>query len=218
MEHQDAADSRALERYLLGEMPEAERQAFEQHYFDCPECASGVEAGAILAANAGTALPAPGRAGARSWRITFWPAVALVAASALLVLAFEEVIRVPALKTHFATVIAPRAYPVTFLRSVTRSADQTVTIEKGVPQFGLMFDLPPGDAASVWNCRLDDASGVTHWRVQALPPAVPGEPLNLLIPASLAPGRYVLVLSPSGGQAEHRFPLEVRFPFELRFR
>ncbi|HWR52733.1 MAG TPA: zf-HC2 domain-containing protein [Bryobacteraceae bacterium] len=217
MQHQDAVDSRALERYLLGELPEAERQAFEQHYFDCPECAAGVEAGAILAANAATAFPEPRRAGTRSWRLAFWPAFAFGATLSLLILGWEEFIRIPEMKAHFATLIAPRAYPVTFLRSVTRSADQTVTIGKDVTQFGLTFDLPPGDAATVWNCRLDDASGVTKWRVQARTPAVPGEPLNLLIPASLAPGRYVLVLSPADGQAEHRFPLEVRFPFELRF-
>lgn len=217
MQHQDAVESRALERYLLGEMSEVDRQEFEQHYFDCPECAAAVEAGAVLAANAASAFSGPGRAGARSWRIGLWPALGFGLALSLLVLGVEEIIRVPALKTQFATITAPRAYPVTFLRSVTRSADQTVTVEKGAAQFGLMLDLPPGDAASVWNCRLDDASGKTQWRIQARRPAVPGEPLNLLVPASLAPGRYVLVLSPVGGQAEHRFPLEVRFPFELRF-
>ncbi len=218
MEHQDAVDSRALERYLLGEMSDVERQAFEQHYFDCPECAAGVEAGATLAANAATAFPERGQAGARSWRrLSFWPTLAFSAGLSLMILGWEEMIRIPVLKTQFATITAPRAYPVTFLRSVTRSADQTITLEKGAAQFGLMLDLPPGDAASVWNCRLEDASGKTQWRIQARRPAVPGEPLNLLVPGSLAPGRYVLVLSPAGGQVEHRFPLEIRFPFELRF-
>ncbi len=42
MTHLEALASLATERYLLGEMREAERQAFEQHYFDCALCAANV--------------------------------------------------------------------------------------------------------------------------------------------------------------------------------
>jgi hypothetical protein len=49
MDHRNAVSSNASERYLLGEMSEPERFAFEAHYFDCLECAADVRAGAVLA-------------------------------------------------------------------------------------------------------------------------------------------------------------------------
>jgi hypothetical protein len=39
MNHADAAATLAVERYLLGEMTDNERPAFEEHYFGCVECA-----------------------------------------------------------------------------------------------------------------------------------------------------------------------------------
>ena len=48
MDHRNAVASKASERYLLGEMSEPERFAFEAHYFDCLECATDVRAGASL--------------------------------------------------------------------------------------------------------------------------------------------------------------------------
>lgn len=50
MEHHEAHDTQATERYLLGEMNDAERDLFEAHFFDCPECAADVRAGMTLMA------------------------------------------------------------------------------------------------------------------------------------------------------------------------
>jgi hypothetical protein len=41
-EHRAAVESMAAERYVLGEMEPAERDAFEDHFFDCVECSSDV--------------------------------------------------------------------------------------------------------------------------------------------------------------------------------
>jgi anti-sigma factor RsiW len=48
MTHEQAVEKQATERYLLEEMPELERFAFEEHLFDCPICADDVRAGAIM--------------------------------------------------------------------------------------------------------------------------------------------------------------------------
>lgn len=48
MTHADAVNSLAVERYLLGEMSEAERDLFEAHFFECQECAEDVKAGALM--------------------------------------------------------------------------------------------------------------------------------------------------------------------------
>lgn len=48
MEHTDAIESNAAERYLLGEMSDDEQASFEQHYFDCRVCAADVTDGTRL--------------------------------------------------------------------------------------------------------------------------------------------------------------------------
>ena len=56
MEHQEAIRTRAVERYLLGEMLEDEQAAFEEHYFDCRVCAADVtEETRLLVAGRGVA-------------------------------------------------------------------------------------------------------------------------------------------------------------------
>ena len=46
MNHQQALEEHATERYLLGEMAPEERRAFEEHYLECPECLEAVTFGA----------------------------------------------------------------------------------------------------------------------------------------------------------------------------
>jgi Putative zinc-finger len=48
MTHQQAVAKHAVERYLLDEMPEIERYAFEEHLFDCEACADDVRTGAVM--------------------------------------------------------------------------------------------------------------------------------------------------------------------------
>ena len=43
MTHEQAVSSRAVERYLLGELTEEQRNAFEAHYFDCASCFEQVQ-------------------------------------------------------------------------------------------------------------------------------------------------------------------------------
>jgi hypothetical protein len=45
MNHSDAITSKAAAGYLLGDLSEAERDAFEMHYIDCPICAETVWSG-----------------------------------------------------------------------------------------------------------------------------------------------------------------------------
>ena len=48
MTHADAIRTLAAERYLLDEMSEIERFAFEEHFFDCLECADDVRSGSTM--------------------------------------------------------------------------------------------------------------------------------------------------------------------------
>ncbi len=46
MSHEQAVNKQVAERYLLAELSQEEREAFEGHYFDCPVCFEQVQLGA----------------------------------------------------------------------------------------------------------------------------------------------------------------------------
>ena len=48
MTHQEALDTLASERYLLNEMSDHDRNAFEEHFFDCEVCADDLRVGAAM--------------------------------------------------------------------------------------------------------------------------------------------------------------------------
>ena len=57
MDHNEAIQQMAAERYLLGELTPELRDAFEEHAFDCPECAVDLRAGAAFINAAKVELP-----------------------------------------------------------------------------------------------------------------------------------------------------------------
>jgi hypothetical protein len=74
MEHDEAIRLEAAERYVAGELSPAERDAFEDHFFDCPHCAREVRMEGVFAANARAVAceqlrtrPADVESGWRAW-------------------------------------------------------------------------------------------------------------------------------------------------------
>ena len=51
MDHETATSGRLAERYVAGELTDAEREQFEAHFFDCPACAEEVRCEQEFAAN-----------------------------------------------------------------------------------------------------------------------------------------------------------------------
>src|SRR5262245_35396969 len=60
MEHQQAVQNLAVESYLLGEMSPREREAFEEHFFECSVCGEDVRAAALFMEDARKILDASG--------------------------------------------------------------------------------------------------------------------------------------------------------------
>lgn len=90
MNHAEAIESKAAAGYLLGELSEAERDAFEEHFFDCRVCAEDVRQGAVMFAS--------GRAVAqndknyvrfRPWK---WVASTAAATAVVTVLAYQALV------------------------------------------------------------------------------------------------------------------------------
>jgi hypothetical protein len=80
MEHTEAVETLACERYLLDELTPEDRDAFEEHYFGCAECAASVKAEAALVAGVRARKV---RRQPRRWAT--WSSVAAAAALAFVV-------------------------------------------------------------------------------------------------------------------------------------
>ena len=123
MEHGEAVQEMMAERYLLDELSPELRDAFEEHVFDCPECALDLRAGAAFVEEAKVQLPGlivePAKAVVetpkKDWLAWLRPLFAnpLVAgpvfAALLVVVGYQNFVQVPALETAAK---APRLMPM----------------------------------------------------------------------------------------------------------
>jgi anti-sigma factor RsiW len=108
MDHAEATRRFAAEQYLLGELSEPEREEFENHFFACPECAETVEAATTLVANTRAVFREgarfPGTAAVPAWKKWlrlewgFAPAAALAGLLMLVVVGYQNMIQIPALR------------------------------------------------------------------------------------------------------------------------
>ena len=209
MEHAEATRTGAAERYLLDELGEDERAAFEEHFFGCPDCAEDLRTTATFLAGARRVLAAESpRVVAdqprRPWWSFFWPlpAGAAVAFAAVLVLVGWQNLR---LRGELAAAEAPQPTSWHFL-SVTRGGPPVVAIAPGQRMIGLTLAPVAGPAASAFRCELRDASGAV---LESFTIPARGGEIELVMPArKLAPGGYDVVLH-AGGVERARDPFKV---------
>lgn len=225
MTHQESVNTLASERYLLEEMTELERHAFEEHFFDCADCAEDVRVGAYLreGARAGLLGPAvktsssvlafPSKPAPRPLS-TFIPWAA--AASLALVAGYQALL----LNTGSGPRLEPQALAPVTLRPASRGADPIVVIDGDKP-VALAIDVnmaansarPAAELS--YDLRTIDGPSISSAIFSGRAPAPEaGAPLLLLVPgASLpAPGRYLLMVTDDTGQAigEYRFAAKTR--------
>ena len=115
MDHGEALQMMAAERYLLDELTPEERDAFELHMFGCQECALDIRAGAAFIREAKTQLtemdsrnsaatpdrPAPAKPESKKkiWSFLWQPAFAMPAFAVLLaVIAYQNFSAIPSLR------------------------------------------------------------------------------------------------------------------------
>jgi hypothetical protein len=232
MDHSEALQQMAAERYLLNELTPDVREAFETHFFECPECALDLRAGAAFVDQAKTQLPeltrissAPARPPSREPKVKreWWlgwlqPAFAApVFATLLLVIGYQNLVTYPSLR---ASADQPRLLPWVPLHGAMRGGAQlTITADRrhGV---ALPVDLPPQPsmgAYASYSFDLYDPQGKLAWTGAASAPAdEAGESqrLSLVIPgAILKNGAYTVAVS---GVAAHGERTEVeKYVFDL---
>jgi anti-sigma factor RsiW len=220
MDHQQAIGTHAVERYLLDEMGAADRDAFEEHYFTCVDCADDVRISAAMrdGVKAGLAVPAPAAAdrpaqvvsisSRRPWRTSVL--LPWAAAASLAIVAGYQTMRVAPGFEGDSSIQA--VTPIT-LRPASRGAIVTVSRPTGgVVAFALELGAVDSAAALTYDLRTVDDKSVASG-VIAAPPA--GTPLLLLVPSAKidSPGGYVLRVRDAGAEppvAEYRFAVAER--------
>lgn len=216
MTHQQALDGQASERYLLDEMTEVERFEFEEHYFDCAECAEDVRlgdmirqearrAGPAMAANPQSGRPAVVLTSAKWWRRPMVAAPWAVAATLAMMVGYQSLVTVPGLRDT----VAPQSIEPVMLRGATRGAATTVVIAPDQRFVALAADLLTPPQSSSLAYQILDANRTVIASGQSAVPAA-GAPLMLLVPVDelQQAGRYTLILrdsDPSAVIGEYEF-------------
>jgi hypothetical protein len=211
----------AAERYLLGQMAESDRDVYEQHFFQCVECAQEVKATAQFIDSCRSALTGRTIAGgfaSRPARRTGFPrttAAVLTGALAatLTIMVYQNVVTIPRL----TRAMAPRALTsVSLAASNSRgTAPGTIAVPRQQP-FLIFVDIPPG-ASDRYDCTIvtKDGHPVVAVTISA---AQTQDAVPLLIPAGrLSPGDYTLVVTGRPRGAGGSSVEVAHFPFTLRF-
>jgi hypothetical protein len=206
MNHQQAMTTHAAERYLLNELPEADRDAFEAHYFECAACAEDVRVGALLKEGVQSGMAGPALASRqaakvvsiaprRAWRAG--QALPWAAAAALAIVAgYQGLWVMPGLREQ----LAPQAVSPVALRPASRGSIATIVPPRqGVVAFALDLNAVAAPPTLTYDLRTVDGESVASG-VAATPPA--GTPLLLLVPVSALEARSTYVLSVRGGDAD----------------
>jgi Putative zinc-finger len=210
MDHSEAARIKAVEKYILGELPPELRDQFEEHYFDCPECASDIRALARLrnvsrlvleeedkAAEVPSAEKRP-RRGWFPWLRPVFGVSAIVLLAAIVI--FEETVTIPALKKRAGSQSVAQVYESSFrVQGTTRGENASkVSIRPG-QSFALDFDFTPSRMFTSYKGVLVDASG-TAIETFDIPGEEANKELHLVFPgAKVHAGSYDLIFSAVNG-------------------
>lgn len=228
MNHAEAIEKMATEKYLLGELSPELRDSFEEHFFECPECAMDVRAAALFIEEAKEHLPeltgplavpaaerkpfverkqvAPLEKKQPWWSQLLRPALAVPVFAALLaVVGYQNMVTLPELRLASE----PRLAPTVYLHTGTRGAAAPLVVDarQGIV---LTVDRPPTAGLASLEYALSDAAGklVAQGSVPAddANAGQADETLSLAIPgARLADGAYTLAISgvtSSGSRSE----------------
>jgi len=228
MDHHDAVRLSLVEKYLLGELPPESRDEFEEHYFDCQECAADLRATAafldaakkeLKAFPAAQPAPKPAKKSSLAW---LWsPAFVLPAlAACLLVIAYQNIVIFPHFRSALAELRAPEILPSVSLVGGNSRGGQIPTINvHGTQPFLVLVDIPPEDRFSSYTCLLYSPSGSLTWRVQ-VSAQLAKDTVSIRVPSvNRMAGNYSLVVQGNTDQspaetgidlAHYRFMLNIQ--------
>ena len=213
MDHNEAVRQNATERYLLDELDPGLRDQFEEHLFDCQDCALDVRAAAMFVEQSKVMLAEPvtqsvvkepAKAAAKpGWLAWLRPALAVpVFALLLAVIGYQNFVTYPNLT---AAANQPQVGPWASVNVSTRGSSETVIKAHSGEGFGVIVNLPPEDGFASYVADLYNPAGKLEWSGPlAAAPAEDGR--QIYIPGhSRLPGTYtlaVLGVTPAGERKE----------------
>lgn len=217
MDHEEAMKHLVAERYLLGELNESDRDAYEEHLFSCPACFEQVKAGTTFVSHLrrmGAEEPRP--AVAPGLTSSLWANTR----HAVTALAFTLLLCVSAVSLYQYRVIAglrqAQIVPSLFLSDGAKAEDVKKLTLRPNTRFDLNIQLLQAGDFSSYEGRILSESEQLKSRI-SIPSEQTKETIHLLFDSSvLGQGTYVLVingLSPNGDRTE-----VARYKFQLQLQ
>lgn len=205
----------AVEKYLLDEFDEEKKDAFEDHFFSCDDCAGEIKAGAALLAHgreifvrerqaqrelrAAASRAQPAKRDRFAW---LWPNFAVPAMALMLgVLTFQNLVQFPSLQRSIVALSSPAVLPAPlYLASGATRGEQlpSVIAAPGQP-FLLQIDFRD-KTGGAHAAELYDSAGKKLWSLPVAGTPANGE-LTLQVPSGNLPaGVYSLAMRAAGSQ------------------
>lgn len=221
MDHRQATELTAVEKYLLEELTPEVRDEFEEHFFDCQECATDLRATDAFMDAAKKELkanpvPKPGGAATKKPLLApFWPSALVwsALAASLLVIAYQNMVVYPRFRAEIAELKTPEILPaVSLVGGNSRGGPAPAITTHASQPFLLSLDIPTQDRFSSYTCLLYSPSGSLIWRVE-VPAQSARDTVSIRVPsAERLPGEYTLTVQGNlaGGSADlahYRFAL-----------
>jgi hypothetical protein len=235
MNHQQAIDSMAVERYVLGEMTATDRQAFEEHYFNCPECLEAITFASDFI-EAGREYVKPNREPAplptpvwykRVFSTSGWfspvPAFASAVFLVLFGLSTYQGIELARVKKSLRTpsVVATSVFLPLSARGAgdARGAELPMVNVERNQAFQLDLDLPQHDQYSSYEGEIISKSGSAGISTFTLPTDRLNQTsrVELAVPPTLPEGTYQFIIRGTNNGAKEKATI-ARYDFVLKFK
>jgi hypothetical protein len=220
MDHETAIQTRAAERYALGETAGEEDLEFEAHFFDCALCAEDVKAASGFVTNArvwfeeqraaeSREAAQPARRSARwNWFRPIWLSPAFATLFAVLA-GYSWLVTVPRLRQERPAADAVGVYQPVLLRAQTRGeALPIVRVAPGSP-VALTLNIESDREYPNYEVETLNASGASISK-QSVPPGL--TITVILSSARLGNGTYTIIVrgGPDGRPEIGRYQFEIR--------
>jgi hypothetical protein len=205
MDHNEAVRLQATERYLLRELNPEQLDQFEEHLFDCQDCAVDLRAATMFleqtknvlseapATTQGQSVASKSELPARkSWFRWLKPAFALpVLAGLLAVMGYQNLVTYPRLHSALNH---PQVMPWASVNVGTYGEGGPVIVTPAGKGFLLFMRIPPEGAYSHYIADLYNPAGKLEWSL-TIPAAANQDQWPVQVPAANLPaGTYTLVI------------------------
>ena len=190
MDHNDVVRQKLTERYLLNELEGEQRDEFEEHFFECSECALDIRAASEFVESSKLVLSQPGEEaapvvrgsherGQRGWWAWLRPQFVGVALALLIaVIAYQNLVTLPQLR---GALRQPQTFPwVAVAVGTWGNSGPTIPVQEG-KGFLIFVRIPPDGGFTRYIADLYNPAGGLEYSL-TIPAASVQDQWPVLIP------------------------------------